>query len=235
MVISKLVLRPNEPRPDDSPSSNHDMTHVGQIYLASYKLGDINLFHGIPFLSREGQKWIGVRSEEDEPEKYSDKFPGPLWLNQHADFRPESLLRSTMKDLPPRTVLESYLEKHFQSDFSNMLPLIDPVLFAANVEKAYNTPSNYEALTAKASIFAFLGLRTLVHDSEDEHLTLQPSDGYEVACRLLLPDLFSARASSEMVGALMMLVSHAYQRFPIHEPAAVTECVLPIGFLCFVY
>ena len=204
------MQHPSASQSDANKSSNHDTANVAQIYLTSYKLGDISLFHGVPFLSREGQKWIGIRSEEDELGPDNHRFPGLPWVNQHQDLRPESLLHSTPEDLPPRATLESYLEKFQQSDFFNFLPLIEPVLFAATVERAYGPPGTYEALTAKASVFAYLALRALVGDSEKESLPSQSVAGYEIACRILIPGVLAARPSSEIVGTLMMLVSHPY-------------------------
>ncbi|KAI1628312.1 hypothetical protein EDD37DRAFT_678485 [Exophiala viscosa] len=213
---SRPLLHPRVSKSHAGKSSNHDVANVGQIHLSSYKLGDINLFHGVPFLSREGQKWIGVRSEEGEPQKDNYKFSGLPWVNQSQDSRPESLLRSTFEELPPRGVLESYLEKSQRSDFFSFLPLTEPVLFAATVERAYDASGTYQALTAKASIFAYLALRVLIGDSETENLASQPVAGYEAACRILMPDLFAAQPSSEIVGTLMMLAVYQFGCGNIH-------------------
>ncbi|KIW35897.1 hypothetical protein, variant 1 [Exophiala oligosperma] len=187
------------------------------IYLASYKLGDINLFHGVPFLSRGGQRWIVVRSEEDRLETNNYNVPGPLWLNQDHDYRPESLLRLTLTDLPPRYVLERSLEKHQSSEFADAFPLIDSSLFATTMEEAYNNPGSYEALPAKASIFAYLALAYLVGDSGDEPATSLNVERYDIACQLLIPDLFSARASSKVVDALMMMGVYQFTCGNIHR------------------
>ena len=160
-------------------------------------------------MSREGQRWIGFRSEEDNTAGAKAKAPGLLWQNQHLLFGHESVPAGTSRDLPPREVLGALLAIYQQSEFSSCLPLIDPVLFATTVDKAYenNHPGSDEALPAKACVFAFLALRSLMGDRGEEPQSSHHIEGCDVAGQLLIPNLLGAQPTTEVLDALVMIVS----------------------------
>jgi len=186
-----------------------ETSNIGHLSLSAYKLGDINLFHGVPFLSRNGQKWVGFRWENGHLANAHYKAPGPLWLSQHRAFNSETMRQESSRRLPPRDVLETRLALYQQSQFSSYIPLIDPVLFATTVEEAYknNHPDSSAALPAKACVFAFLALGPLVSDQGEKLSTSPYITGCDIAAQLLIPDLLCARPSIVIVEAFVMMVS----------------------------
>ncbi|KIW30431.1 uncharacterized protein PV07_06174 [Cladophialophora immunda] len=221
------ALRPAKSESADSKSLSPEVPNPRQIYMASYKLGDVNLFHGVPYLSRSGRRWIGFRNDEDGLANINDKVPGPLWHNQHHLPRYEHLSVTKIRDLPPRQAVQSSLEAYQRSEFSNILPVIDPVLFSATIEEAYeHGPSDsYEALPQKASIFAFLAVGGLLGESDETLCSPQDIEGCEIAFQLLSSDLMRAKAGNEVVDALMMIAVYQFCCGKIHT----TDIILSLA------
>jgi hypothetical protein len=208
------------PKPTLSESPN--IAKVGRIYCAGYKLGDINMFHGVPFLSREGQKWIGFRTEEN------DAFNGPLWENRQPAWPRASppghdVAKPGFPDLPPRATVEKYLHLYLQSEVSQVFPIADPVLFPQMLEKAYNhnpsdNPNHVDtpnASTARACITSFLALvASLLGNLANEQLPPVDMLNGGIAAELLFADVLNAHASTEGVDTLMMLVSLLHMLYP---------------------
>lgn len=194
---------------NDNNSSPPQTANIGYLSLSAYNLGDINLFHGVPFLSHKGQTWVGFRRETVNSEDADHKAPEPLWSSQHHVFNAETLRQGARRELPPRNVLETRLALYQQSQFSSYLPLIDPVLFARTVEEAYKDshPESSAALPAKACVFAFLALGSLVSDRGENPSTSPHIEGCDIAGQSLIPGLLEARPSIETVDALVMMVS----------------------------
>jgi hypothetical protein len=186
-------------------SSEPSVDTIGQIFLSSYKLGDINVFHGVPFISQEGQKWIGLRHEDNSPVK----LQVPLWQNQQTVLQSESLTHPGIPNLPDRSLVEAYLTKYRASQFANHMPLVDPVLFELAIDEAYSCQmSDYRrASLMKSYMYAFLTLGSLIDDQRETVIPDLDTKVYEAA-QLLGPDLFGARASTEAVDTIMMLVSY---------------------------
>lgn len=190
----------------NTTSSDSPIDTIGQIFLSSYQLGDINVFHGVPFLSQEGQKWIGFRHEDNSPEKPQI----PLWQNQHPPIQPGSLPPAGVQTLPDRSVVEASLAYYKSSEFANQMPVVDPVLFALAIDEAYSPGMSdcRRASLMKAYIFAFLAVGSLIGNLRESVVPDLDATTYEVAHQLA-PDLFAARPSTEVVDTLMMLASYA--------------------------
>ncbi|KAL2437676.1 hypothetical protein ABEF95_008778 [Exophiala dermatitidis] len=209
----------NDPRPhgsvrNDSPS----VANVGRIYCAGYQLGDINLFHGVPFLSREGQKWIGFRTEETDVNPGMGA-QGPLWQNRGPVWPTipwlgnMSATNGKSPQLPPRAVPEKCFELYLRSEVSSVFPIADPVLFPQILEKAYNAglANAHEVLPAKACVLSFSALAaTLLGDTASEPLPPIDVSDYGNAAAFLFADIVNARPSTEAVGALMMLAVYQF-------------------------
>ena len=185
------------------------LVNVGHLYCAGYKLGDINLFHGIPFLTREGQKWIGFRTEDHDA---SGESHGPLWQNQRQTWATAVLPENSApgaKDLPPQDIAQRYLNYYRSSDLSSLFPFADPVMFPETIEKAYNSnaSSTSDILPARACVLSFLALVSILSIAGDQELPSIDASGCVTAAQCLMPDILDARASTETVDALMMLVS----------------------------
>ncbi|KAK5312199.1 hypothetical protein LTR93_011414 [Exophiala xenobiotica] len=99
------------------------------------------------------------------------------------------------------------------------------------MEEAYNEPGSYKALPAKASIFAYLALTSLIGDSADESAASLNVERYDIACQLLIPDLFSAGASSEAVNALMMISAYQFTCGNNHTTDAIMSLASRLLFM----
>lgn len=192
-------------RASDVTSPEPPKDAFGQIFLASYRLGDINVFHGVPFLSQEGQRWIGFRHEDNSLERP----PGLLWQNLHQR-QSELLSHPEMRDLPERSIVEACLQDYKESEFSSHLPVVDPVLFEATIEEAYNSADtdSHRISAIKACVFAFMAMGTLFADSKRSMGPDFDANMYHAAVRFLQSDVLIARASTEVLDGLMILVSH---------------------------
>lgn len=192
---------------------------VGRICCVGYKLGDVNLFHGIPFLSREGQQWIGLRTDETDDSLYDGEVHGPLWQNQQQAW-PSLLFRENMapwktRKLPSRGLVEKYLSFYNNSPFSEVFPIADKVLFPEVIENAYRgdlstLPGNFQA---KACVFAFLAFTSMIGFPSGAELPPVDFESCLNATHLLMPDILNASPSTEVVDALMMLVSLAMRHY----------------------
>ncbi|EXJ86004.1 hypothetical protein A1O1_06373 [Capronia coronata CBS 617.96] len=212
-TLPKPITKPNDDgRPGPVEAESPSFENVGRIYCAGYKLGDINMFHGVPFLSREGQKWIGFRADENDVPIGKHEAKGPLWQNRRPAWprasRPRTVADGRIQDLPPRAVVEKYLDLYHRSEASHAFPLADPVLFPQTLDKAYdaNLTGSLDALSAKACIVSFFALAaSLLGDAATES-QLPPVDILDggSSAELLFLDILNARASTEAVDALMM-------------------------------
>ncbi|EXJ77765.1 hypothetical protein A1O3_09994 [Capronia epimyces CBS 606.96] len=216
---------PSEPALElDTDADSASLANVGRIYCAGYKLGDINMFHGVPFLSREGQKWIGLRVDDtDGPASGSPhEVPGPLWENRLRPAWPDTSrspadatslnLNGGFQELPPRALVQEYLDAYLRSEVSDVFPLADPVLFPQILDEVYSGRSDFShAGAAKACVLAFLLLAaTLLSNPVNEPLPPIDVSGCGTAAEHLFVDVLNASASTEAVGALMMLAVYQF-------------------------
>ncbi|KIV94631.1 hypothetical protein PV10_02381 [Exophiala mesophila] len=197
----------------NTTSSDPSVDSLGRIFLTSYKLGDINVFHGVPYITPKGQKWIGFRHEDN-----AFNWPQiPLWQNQQTLFKPGCLPRPSMQDLPARHLVDALFAYYQSSGFAVQLPLVDPVLFALTIDEAYSSDITDERRAAllKAYIFAFLATGPLMGNQRPNLIPDTDARVYEVA-EQLTPYIYAARASTEIVDALVMLVIYHFSCGSIH-------------------
>ena len=178
---------------------------MGYVSLASYRSGDINLYHGVPFLCREGQKWITFRQ--------SSSAPHWLWQNNEPPRSQQSGTDNSVgyakPTLPDRETLLVYLHQFNDSEFGYVFPIVDLVLFQETLQYTYDPSGDedaYVVTTAQACVHAFLALRPL-GDIGDGKLPSVDSEHCVTAVQLLLPNVLGRRASTQEVDALIMLVS----------------------------
>ncbi|OAA59704.1 c6 zinc finger domain containing protein [Niveomyces insectorum RCEF 264] len=143
----------------------------GEMHFAGYELGNISSHFGIPLFSVHGREWIKARTGVDVGSRIlcpRNTRPGMhhMMPSMLAGFVPPS----NNLDLPPRPVVERYLDTFWKSKFRLVFPVIDQVLFAQTIDAAYEKRGHagmddYEAavtslnpITAKASIFSFLAV-----------------------------------------------------------------------------
>lgn len=203
-------------RPDAAKPNSSNFANVGRIYCAGYKFGDINMFHGVPFLSREGPKWIGFRTDDTAGPNGKHEAQAPLWQNQLPAWpdatRPGNVANGRNQNLPPREMVDKYLQLYLHSEVSHVFPIADPILFPQILDKAYHgsLADAYDLLPAKSCVESFLVLvKSLLGNTVPEALRPVDSLGGGAAAELLFADIVNARASTEAVGALMIQVSSA--------------------------
>jgi len=200
--------------PDTAAPASVDTS--GQTSSTGYQLGDINLFHGVPFFLHPGQQWAGFQTGAVDVVFSHDDVQCPLWQNQQAGWpslsRLEALEHGITTELPGRDSLEPYLDLYQSSPVSNAFPIADPVLFPATIEKAYQSdPSSWhDVLPAKACIFSFLAFVSMVCNPDEKTLPLIDMARCETAAHLLILDISNTRVSTEVVDAIMMFVSRAF-------------------------
>lgn len=201
------VSSPVSPSAAESPS----LSSVSRIQLVGYKLGDVSLSNGIPLFSREGQRWIESRTGQKDVTFDGVRAHGLPWQNQRpvwpALFPHDNQPGREPIRLPAQGDLQCYYDTHMNSPVRRIFPVVDPVLFPAIVRKAYHNDGDlsHPNLAAKAFVFSFLAFASLF-----EHDKARPSvDVSECvfATQLLLSDILNARASTEGLAAIVMLVS----------------------------
>ncbi|KAK7890524.1 hypothetical protein LTR67_007732 [Exophiala xenobiotica] len=196
-----------------------DLATLGRIYCAGYRLGDINLFHGVPFLSRDGQQWIGLRSAEDSQEG----FGSPLWHNQRQawpslpTFVNVNPSQWDMAALPARESVEKHFDYYLTSSFSDAFPIADKVLFPLIIERAYrHDTASAVMLATKACIFSFIAFTSMAGHPADEGLPPIDLEHCIAAAQLLVPDILNARPSIEVVDAMMMFAVYQFGCGNVH-------------------
>ncbi|KIW18739.1 hypothetical protein PV08_03028 [Exophiala spinifera] len=224
---------PIEPSIESPQGRSPASSPAGLIYCAGYRLGDIGLFHGIPFLSRDGQQWIGIRSDD---ESGAESETSPPWHNQRQPWPTfSSFINPSHLDvtkLLPLPLVERFLANYFKSPFSEAFPIVDRVLFPKIIERAYTQQgSSPESATSKACIFAFLAFSSLNGYDADPGLPPLHEQQCITAAQLLIPDLFTARPSAEVVDALLMFAIYNFGCGNVHAVDLMLSAVVRFLFM----
>ncbi|KAJ9630307.1 hypothetical protein H2204_008525 [Knufia peltigerae] len=206
---------------------------AGLIYCAGYRLGDIGLFHGIPFLSGDGQQWIGIRSDD---ETSADCEASPLWHNQRQPWSTfPSFINPSRWDvtaLLPLASVEKFLANYLKSPFSEAFPIADRVLFSKVIERAYTQQdSSRDSCTTNACIFAFLAFASLNAYPADTSLPPLDEEQCITAAQLLVPDLLDARPSTEIVDALLMFAVYQFGCGNVHVVDILLSAIVRFLFM----
>ncbi|PGH05822.1 hypothetical protein AJ80_08270 [Polytolypa hystricis UAMH7299] len=175
----------------------------GRIHFAGFNLGFISSFGGIPFFSKEGQDWVRSRTGE------SIALDGllqhiPTWHKQR-----EILYQSPPcgQDLPPRAVLQQYVEVYWSSFIRRVFPFVDTVMFNKTIDLVYQNSGH---ASSRACVFAFLAFMSNFrwHD-----MSLPEIDGnaYEVEAERLFQVLAREPVTLDGLQTVMMLATfHMY-------------------------
>lgn len=157
----------------------------GKLHFAGHDLGHISSSNGIPIFSDNGKELIRSRTGQEAV------FPS-LLLNGPRGHDPRRLHQSVFSgfrlgamqhpvvdfSLPDRQVVNEYLHFFRTSFFKLEFPVVDPLLFHETVDIAYQSfegPEPPEAVCAKACVFAFLSVISLL--GNDRQTTFSPVDG----------------------------------------------------------
>jgi hypothetical protein len=183
----------------------------GRLSFVSSNQHSIDLYHGIPFLSKEGQMWIRFTGEH--------ALEGSLWHNHRRSdhFQNESggSELTTMLALPPKNEVVAMLKSFSESEFMTVFPVLDPDLFQDTLHKAYAD----NALTARACVHTFVTLWSLLC-AVDPADSIHPKD-FERTAYALAPALLEAKPVIEIIDALVMMVSEVLclNAYPMAIPA----------------
>ncbi|KAK3954792.1 hypothetical protein QBC32DRAFT_74854 [Pseudoneurospora amorphoporcata] len=212
------VANPNlNPNPGNS-------SYFGKLHFAGYHLGEISSYNGIPFFSEDGQAWIRSRTGQEAsfPEIWGDV---PPWQTRPS-FDSVFLCKVARQpvgqlELPERKVVEQYVSFFIASEFRLAFPLVDPVLFEETLDLAYGRAGeqgamnglSFEQITAKACVFAFLSIISLLEFERTERFPDIPSidtDMLAAKAQMLLPLTIQALDITSLQTSFMLCL---YQLF----------------------
>ncbi|KAE8334753.1 hypothetical protein BDV24DRAFT_156605 [Aspergillus arachidicola] len=201
------ISKPNTPSPENSchstpdfgwnPEATRTETPDFNLRFPGLALRSICVFNGLPFLSSGGRQWIKAQTGED------------VDLNQYQPPKRISSLRPTTTraiHLPSQSLLFQRFQEYKSSIFSDIFPFINPQFFEDTVREAYREQSSSTCSndSAKACIFAFMAVTSMLFNSTDNHGNLD-SDYYAYAAYDLVPGFFRDSVTIEGLQALLML------------------------------
>lgn len=211
LLLEKLELTSSASSP--SLTLSRDSTHSttidtvrqttpkarGRISFVSTNKHSIDLYHGVPFLSKEGQMWIRFTGEHARK--------GSLWQNlfNHADSPTKESRQSKAATLtlPTRAEVNGMLKAFQSSEFMSVFPVIDATLFAETLVKGYIDNDT----TAQACINTFVILWSQLGSWEQDPADSATLRDLEHAIQALTPGLLEAKPTLEIIDALVMVVS----------------------------
>ncbi|KAK3402639.1 hypothetical protein B0T20DRAFT_388339 [Sordaria brevicollis] len=196
-------------------------SYFGKLHFAGYHLGEISSYNGIPFFSEDGQAWIRSRTGQDAsfPKVWGDIPPWQTRPSVDSAFLTKVAQQPIGQlDLPDRKVVEQYFSFFCSSEFRRAFPLVDPVLFRQTLDLAYghNGESDgfsFEQITAKACVFSFLSVISLLEEERTERFPDIPSidtDMMAAKAQMLLPLTIQALDITSLQTSFMLCL---YQLF----------------------
>ena len=177
---------------------------------SEYLLGGLNLFHRQSYPSQEAERSITVNDQG-----YGDV--GCSDMSQvHRETTPSSFAVQKAEPwkgarLPARETTMAFLSLYYESPFSIVFPIADPILFPIIVDKAYNAENaaSTDRLSPKACVYSFMAFISIVSDADETRLPPNDVEGYVMAAQLAMANFMNMRARTEAINALMMLVSRS--------------------------
>lgn len=196
-------------------------SYFGKLHFAGYHLGEISSYNGIPFFSEDGQAWIRSRTGQDAsfPAIWGDVPPWQTRPSVDSAFLTRVAQQPIGQlDPPDRKVVEQYFSFFCSSEFRRAFPLVDPVLFRQTLDLAYgqngeNDGFSFEKITAKACVFAFLSVISLLEEERTERFPDIPSidtDMMAAKAQMLLPLTIQALDITSLQTSFMLCL---YQLF----------------------
>ena len=165
----------------------------GRISFVSTERQSIDLYHGVPFLSKGGQKWIRFTGEH--------ALDGSLWQRQlQTSDNAEYLGFSGKLDLPPRHEALAMLHAIRDSEFIKVFPVIDFDLFQEIQAEAYE--GNNES--ARVCISAFVAFALACSQGPLDPANLER---LKQTAHALSPGLLEAKPTLAVIDTLVVVVS----------------------------
>ncbi|PNY27565.1 transcriptional regulatory protein [Tolypocladium capitatum] len=194
------------------PSSRLNNTVLGKIYFAGQHLGTLCSRNGIPHFTAQGEQWIYSRTGQRPSFQrlYDSDTHG---TDQPANHSPSLLLSRQVSQgqkaaLPAKWVVQSLLQAFLCSEFRQVFPLVDRVLFEETVQLAYgpqSTPQPLEHISAKACVFAFVSIASCHFPDND---AVEYVDCYASAkeAQMLLSDFLEDTSITTLQTIFMLLL-----------------------------
>ncbi|KAH7632541.1 hypothetical protein B0T09DRAFT_75845 [Sordaria sp. MPI-SDFR-AT-0083] len=209
--------------PNLIPNPGHS-SYFGKLHFAGYHLGEISSYNGIPFFSEDGQAWIRSRTGQEAsfPAIWGDVPPWQTRPSLDSVFLCKVAQQPVGQlELPERKVVEQYVSFFIASEFRLAFPLVDPVLFNETLDVAYGHDGehgemnglSFEQITAKACVFAFLSVISLLEAERTERFPDIPNidtDMMAAKAQMLLPLTIQALDITSLQTSFMLCL---YQLF----------------------
>ncbi|PVI07407.1 hypothetical protein DM02DRAFT_608957 [Periconia macrospinosa] len=154
-------------------SSRIEEFRIGQFPHAAWRLGAVNPCNGIPIFSEEGQRWMSQQTGDEASTKRICEF-SKRWHQQARSawsMLPSRAMTNLPNQLPPRHLVEEYLDLYHRSYACHAFPVVDPLLFRGTINVAYRESSSStdaRIAIAQACIYAFLAFVACIHLDDDK-------------------------------------------------------------------
>ncbi|KAJ5637535.1 hypothetical protein N7490_007414 [Penicillium lividum] len=201
------------------------------LYFPGLKQPPVTLVWGVPKFSSEAESW--ARSRAGLPMSFAMAYERES-LAQHSSHRDAEIMQmrvhmSTPLELPDIQLVDFFLQVYTNSGLRWRYPVIDPVLFRKTVDLAYNQVSG-SPLAGNASraacIYAFLAMKSLICEDEDQTYALIDVELCTLKARCLMAEALNEEATLETLQAATMLVSMSLSFIPKGSLSAIVQQAL---------
>ncbi|OJJ54541.1 hypothetical protein ASPSYDRAFT_93459 [Aspergillus sydowii CBS 593.65] len=180
------------------------------IHFAGWKIGNISPDRGsTPTLLPEGIQWIQSRTGTTVP--FPTVHYAPWEKSKPSHSLSVGIRRTSTRrlELPPRPVLNRYLDAYWSSAIHALFPVIDSSLFSQTIDTAYLASQGGAHNSSRACIFALLGLVSGV-DYPRAQCTAPtppniPRDDYILEAQRLLPSIICEGFNLDALQATVIL------------------------------
>ncbi|KAL7948103.1 hypothetical protein V8C42DRAFT_316700 [Trichoderma barbatum] len=186
--------------------SQHDNdTQLEYLSSTQSDLRNATSFTGIPLFSEKGQAWIESRTGSCMTPQTLCSF-GRQWHNPRRLYQDTDIAAAHTQpcELPPRTTLEKFVAAYSSSSVCLVFPVLSKWLFAKTLDLAYRSCDSPSAVAARACVYSFLAMTSILHFEEDTGATMA-CESYLAAATSFIPQI-----TQEMTGdGLQTLVTLA--------------------------
>ncbi|KAK3373029.1 fungal-specific transcription factor domain-containing protein [Lasiosphaeria ovina] len=197
--------------PPSDPEFGAQGACFGKLHFAGYHLGEISSYNGIPLFSPECQALICARTGKQAsfPAQLGDPWSWEAHDRAHLslDARSKSIQPPPIDlSLPDRSVTEGFVAFFKTSHLRLVFPFINFSLFQHTIDVAYTpwngwAPSSPEPVAAKACVFAFLAIMSLLGCPMKESID---GDEFALKAHQLQPVLLQQFSMTGLQTALML-------------------------------
>ncbi|KAJ5777368.1 hypothetical protein N7520_000614 [Penicillium odoratum] len=218
----------------DEGTTSSQITWIGPLiglHFSGLKQPPVTLVWGVPKFSSEAESW--ARSRAGQPMSFAMAYERES-LAQHSSHQDAEIMQMrvhmlTPLELPDLQLVDSFLQVYTESGLRRRYPVIDPALFRETVDLAYKKVSG-SPLAGNASraacIYAFLAMKSLICEDEDQTYALIDVELCTLKARCLMAEALNEEASLETLQAATMLVSMSLSFIPEVSLSAIVQQAL---------